>query len=269
MTHPRRQKPIALAAGLAAMAGIAASLPAQAHPHVWINVETTVLVEQGSIVGFRHKWSFDEFYTAMAIQGLDKNNDGTYSREELAELAKVNIDGLKEFKFFTHAKLAGADLAVGEPKDFWLEHGSAPKNPDQASATPQAPPATNPEKPSALSRIGSAIFGSEKDKAASAEADKVLSLHFTLQLQQPVLIDAPDFQFAVYDPSFFLAFELAKTDPVKLVAGAPANCRVALGEATKELADAQKLGEAFSQQLGAQNFGYSASRPIKIACGAK
>src|SRR5262245_25720518 len=28
----------------------------------------------------------------MAIEGLDKNNDGVYSREELAELAKVNIE---------------------------------------------------------------------------------------------------------------------------------------------------------------------------------
>ena len=48
-----------------------------------------------------HKWMFDEFYTAMAIEGLDKNKDGVYDREELAELAKVNIEGLKDFAYFT------------------------------------------------------------------------------------------------------------------------------------------------------------------------
>lgn len=259
-----RLRCLAAFVGFAGLVGAAVS-PARAHPHVWINVETTVLVEQGSIVGFRHKWTFDEFYTAMAIQGLDTNNDGIYAREELAELAKVNIEGLKEFKFFTHAKLAGTDLAVQEPKDFWLEHATAPKNADQASATPPAAP--DASKPGALSRLGTAIFGSDKEKAAPS-SEKVLSLHFTLPLQQPVLIDAPEFNFAVYNSSFFLAFELAKSDPIKIT-GAPANCRVVLGEATKEAADAQKLGEAFSQQLGTQNFGYSASRPIKIACGSK
>ncbi len=55
---------------------------AQAHPHVWVNVETTVLYEGGKVAGFKHRWAFDDMYTAMAIQGLDKNGDGTYSRDE-------------------------------------------------------------------------------------------------------------------------------------------------------------------------------------------
>jgi ABC-type uncharacterized transport system substrate-binding protein len=35
------------------------------------------------IVGIRHAWTFDEFYSAMAVQGLDTNGDGVYSAEEL------------------------------------------------------------------------------------------------------------------------------------------------------------------------------------------
>ena len=95
---------------------------AEAHPHVWITFETTVLYEKGTFVGVRHKWTFDEFYTAMAIEGLDKNKDGIYDREELAELAKVNMDGLKEFGYFTYPILAGQDVKLQEPKDYWLEH---------------------------------------------------------------------------------------------------------------------------------------------------
>ena len=66
-----------LASACAASLGLlAAAAPAAAHPHVWVAVETTVLYEAGRIVGLRHRWSFDDLYTAMAIQGLDANNDG-------------------------------------------------------------------------------------------------------------------------------------------------------------------------------------------------
>jgi ABC-type uncharacterized transport system substrate-binding protein len=95
---------------------------AEAHPHVFIVMQTTVLYDNGAFVGVRHKWTFDEYYTAMAIEGLDKNKDGVYDREELAELAKVNVDGLKEFAYFTVSSLAGKELKLGEARDYWLEH---------------------------------------------------------------------------------------------------------------------------------------------------
>jgi ABC-type uncharacterized transport system substrate-binding protein len=116
---PRRPlRAIALAAGLL----VALTAGATAHPHVWITVETTVLYDKGAFTGLRHKWTFDEFYTAMAIEGLDKNKDGIYDREELSELAKVNIDGLKEFGYFTYPVLAGQDVKIQDPQDYWLEH---------------------------------------------------------------------------------------------------------------------------------------------------
>jgi ABC-type uncharacterized transport system substrate-binding protein len=94
---------------------------AWSHPHVWFTVETIVLYDKGAFTGLKHKWTFDEFYTAMAIEGLDKNNDGVYSREELAELAKV-IDGLKEFGYFTYPVADGKDVKIQDPTDYWLEH---------------------------------------------------------------------------------------------------------------------------------------------------
>ncbi len=105
-----------LAAGLVLLPPLAA-----AHPHVWVTVETTVLYDGGKVSGFTHKWTFDEMYTTMAIEGLDANGDGTYSKEELAELAKVNIEGLQEFGYFTYAKLGEAKLETKEPVDYWLE----------------------------------------------------------------------------------------------------------------------------------------------------
>ena len=267
MTRPARHarsRWMGIAGGLAL--GLGPAAPASAHPHVWVTVETTVLFDNGTITGFRHKWTFDEFYTAMAIEGLDTNKDGVYSREELAELAQVNIDGLKEFGFFTHPKLGEAALKLGAAKDFHLEHGLAerPANvPDAPPAKDDAPQAAKPSQ-GLFARLGEAVFG--KPKAAAADAPvPSLSLHMTLPLEKPVLADAEGFAFAVYDPTFFIAMDLAKGTPVKLGAGAPNGCRIDMG------ADdgAPKPGDAFSQIGGGIAVGFAAAKPIRVLCGSK
>ena len=170
-----------LAGACATLALFAAAAPAAAHPHVWVAVETTVLYDAGRVVGLRHRWTFDELYAAMAIQGLDANGDGRYEREELAELAQVNIDGLKEFAYFTQARLGPRELQLAAPTDYWLEY-----------------------------------------------KDNVLSLQFTLPMAEPVLAEAPEFGFTVSDPSYFIAFDLAK-EPDQAQRGGPAGCRATIG----------------------------------------
>jgi len=51
--------------------------------------------------------------------------------------------------------------------------------------------------------------------------DEVLTLHFFLPLSAPA--KAADLKVEVFDPEFFIDFELAQSEPVKL-AGAPAGC---------------------------------------------
>lgn len=112
--------------GLALLVGIGAAIgpaPLLAHPHVWVTARTEVQVGPNKeITGFRHTWTFDEFYASFAVQGLDKDGDGKYSREELKPLADVNVQSLKEFDFFTHAKVSENGLASKEPVDYWLEY---------------------------------------------------------------------------------------------------------------------------------------------------
>jgi len=99
--------------------------PALAHPHVWVTVETEVeMGPKQEITGFRHKWTFDEFYSEFAVQGLDTNGDGVYSEEELKPLAQTNIEALKEFEYFTFAFDGKQKLTLKEPVNYHLEHKS-------------------------------------------------------------------------------------------------------------------------------------------------
>ena len=97
---------------------------ATAHPHVWATVRSEIIVDQDQrITGIRHAWTFDEFYTAMALEGLDTDGDGVYSKDELKPLAEVNVTSLKEFDFFTFVHLGEADdpLPLEQPIDYWVE----------------------------------------------------------------------------------------------------------------------------------------------------
>ena len=197
------------------------SASAAAHPHVFVTVTTTVEIENGTITGFDHVWVFDEFYSAMAIQGLDKNGDGVYDREELAELADINMEGLKEFKYFTFPTLGTQEISIADPNrgEYWLEH-----------------------------------------------KDGILSLHFKARMEKPVLTEAQDFQFGIYDPSFFIAFEIAKQGGVKLGRGAPASCRTFVGEPKEDADAARALGEAFFAQQGGANIGFTFAQNIRVKC---
>lgn len=94
---------------------------AQAHPHVWVAVRSEVVFgPEGKILGVRHAWEFDEMYSAFAVQGLGKNGKAP-TREELAPLAKTNVESLAEFDYFTYGKQNGAKAAFKPPQDVFLE----------------------------------------------------------------------------------------------------------------------------------------------------
>ncbi len=209
--------------GASLLAG-AVSQPAAAHPHVWVTYRTTVMYENGAITGFDHVWTFDDMYTAMAIQGLDKNGDGVYDRNELAELAQINMDGLKDFDYFTFAKLGEQPIKIVKPADYWLEH-----------------------------------------------KDGILKLHFKAILESPVLIDAAGFNFSVYDPSYFIAFEPDKENPITLAASAPKGCTAGFKAANAAATDMELkeklLNDAFAVELGkAQDVGAGFSTTAVVTC---
>ena len=203
-----------LAAWLAVVFSAALSGSVYAHPHVWVISRTTVLFKDGAMTGLQHDWTFDEMYAAMAIEGLDTNKDGKYDRSELQSLAQVNIDGLKDFEYFTAAEAQKKPLKFSAPVDYWLEY-----------------------------------------------TNNVLILHLTLPLVEPLPAKGQKVSIWIEDPSFFIAFDPAKDDPIKLAPNAPQGCTAKMAAAT---ATQKNLSDAFNGQLSASTTAHDAA--LEVSC---
>jgi ABC-type uncharacterized transport system substrate-binding protein len=114
---------VLLIAGLACI--LATTGRVDAHPHVWVTMtEELLYAPDGSVTGVRHAWTFDDMFSAFATQGLDGKTKGAFSREELEPLAKVNVESLKDYAYFTYAKVDGKRQkdAFLEPVDYFLDY---------------------------------------------------------------------------------------------------------------------------------------------------
>jgi ABC-type uncharacterized transport system substrate-binding protein len=193
---------------------------AGAHPHVWVSArEQVVFNARGEVEAIRNTWTFDEMYSAFATQGQGKDGQ-LLTRDELAPLAKTNVESLAEFDYFTYAKAASQKIEFGAPVDYSLEQ----------------------------------------------RQDKLVVLRFTLPLKIPASA-AKAFTFQVYDPTYYVAFEMEKDDPVGM-AGAPKGCSINL-LGTKPLAadDTKKLSESFFSGLSpGYDFGVKLASRIIVAC---
>ena len=121
---PRNLMQVPLALIVAACAFLMAAR-AEAHPHVWVTMTAEVLyAPDGSATAVRHAWTFDDMYSAFATTGIPAKTPGQFTREELQPLAQINAESLKEYDYFTYAKINGKKLkgAFTDPVDYWLDY---------------------------------------------------------------------------------------------------------------------------------------------------
>lgn len=217
VNHRSKRSALALAAGIAA---IVAATAAQAHPHVFVTAkEQVVFGGDGKIDAIRSTWTFDDMYSSFLVQGL--GDPGTIlTEQQLAPLAKTNVESLVDFGYFTVAKAAGKQLEFSPPTDYALHEG----------------------------------------------ADKLLTLVFTLPLKEPASAGRV-FMLSVYDPTYFVSFELADKDPVSL-ASAPSGCSASVMRPQPlDASDNQKLSEAFFTNMSpGTDFGIKLASRAIVAC---
>jgi ABC-type uncharacterized transport system substrate-binding protein len=193
---------------------------AAAHPHVWVTARAqAVFNAKGEITALRHTWTFDEMYSAFVTEGQGKHGQ-LMTKEELAPLAKTNVESLAEFDYFTFAKAAGKNVEFSPPEDYSLEQ----------------------------------------------QKDKRVVLRFTLPLKTPASTSKA-FSFQVYDPTYFVAFEMEDENPVSM-AGAQKGCSVnVLGSKPLAETDTKKLSESFFSGLSpGTDFGIKLASRVIVAC---
>lgn len=90
-----------------------------------------------------------------------------------------------------------------------------------------------------------------------------LTLHFTLPVKTP--FKARQLSLEVFDPTYFIDFQYAEQDPVKLV-GATADCKMQFERPNDGTAAAQKLGEQNFLDGSAGNFAMMFANKILVDC---
>ncbi|MCI0466322.1 MAG: DUF1007 family protein [Beijerinckiaceae bacterium] len=109
-------------------------------------------------------------------------------------------------------------------------------------------------------------FGEPADYSLEQQEDKRVVLRFTLPLKTPASA-AKAFSFQVYDPTYFVAFEMEQQEPVQL-AGAQAGCSAnLLGAKPLAADDTKKLSESFFSGLSpGYDFGVKLASRVIVAC---
>jgi ABC-type uncharacterized transport system substrate-binding protein len=220
---------------------VAVTSAAIAHPHVWITIRAELMYSpDGAITGIRHAWTFDDMFSAFAVQGIDTSPASAPSS------APAKASGPKVAGFFGWLqsewnRMWGRNVAADtEQKGEKKELASSPN----ASASVDGTRGPAREQLQLLAKVNveslkdSDYFTDVRingEKAQFADPpetyyfdfqNQVLTLHFTLPLKETV--KARKVEFQIYDPSYYVHFSFAKDDPVAL-AGAPAVCKLVVG----------------------------------------
>lgn len=126
--------------------GLAAALAsggvARAHPHVLVTVRSAIEIQQGAIVAIAEDWTFDAMYTAFVATGFGAQSM-TPSPQELDSLAKQNIEGLKDYGYFTFLKSEGGLAKLDPPRVYSAQLTKTNEGDDELGLhfeTPLAPP---------------------------------------------------------------------------------------------------------------------------------
>ena len=93
--------------------------------------------------------------------------------------------------------------------------------------------------------------------------DTALTLHFTLPLKAPV--KPRQLALEVFDPTYFINFDLDDKDPIKLV-GAPAACQLKVQRPNEATATAQRLSEQNFMNGDNSNYGAMYANKITVDC---
>ena len=109
---------------LVALATLFIAVPAQAHPHVWVTMHTELVYGlTGASPAFVTPGRSMTCSRRLPPKGSKAKRRAKFTREELAPLAKVNVESLKEFDYFTYATRDGEKGRADRSHfEYWLDY---------------------------------------------------------------------------------------------------------------------------------------------------
>jgi ABC-type uncharacterized transport system substrate-binding protein len=69
----------------------------------------------GAVDALGVSWTFDEFYSQFATDGIDKNKNGKFDPNELQDLANTYAKNLKDYRYFMFVETDGKLIDTGAP----------------------------------------------------------------------------------------------------------------------------------------------------------
>jgi len=79
---------------------------AHAHPHAWIDVRSTVVLDDaGRVAAIEQEWQFDELYSAALIDGVREGRP--FQPEMLSDYTREVIDNLQPYGYFMKLRADG------------------------------------------------------------------------------------------------------------------------------------------------------------------
>ncbi|WP_172795204.1 DUF1007 family protein [Polycladidibacter hongkongensis] len=213
---------------------VLAVVGAHAHPHVFVEARAQLVFnDAGELRAIRHRWVFDDMYTAYALQGLDRDGDGQLtSPDELAALKRLASDsliGMEEYGYFTFGDNTVVEMDFVAPE---TAEARASKVPLQKYwVLPEA------DRLELLQQMAQGIDTGFKPNL------QLFELSFELPLKEPVTAQYP-LTVDVYDPTYYVDFKWAKGVDVVTLDNAPEGCEI-------EILRPQPMDAVLAEQLAA------------------
>ena len=91
---------------------------AWAHPHVWVDYAIEARFNTQGLVGFQHRWTFDEMFSSQIMEMFDNDRDGQFSGLEIEEVRQGAFEYLSEYDYFIQIMINRTPFLVSGVQDF-------------------------------------------------------------------------------------------------------------------------------------------------------
>ncbi len=90
----------------------------EAHPHVFVEPELTLVFDAQGLAGIKHVWFFDEMFSAMILEDYDVDDSMEFNTSEIAAIQEGAFHNIAEWGYFTYFKKDNTNIPVQKIQDF-------------------------------------------------------------------------------------------------------------------------------------------------------